>query len=70
MPRMAHQAVYPTLGKTMNKPFDVSFFRVGENHAITGLHMDDEQHVLALDADGMDQPLFGVFNWFIVLDNG
>jgi hypothetical protein len=32
--------------------------------------MDDEQHVLALDGDGVDQPLFGGLDWLIVLDNG
>ncbi|MNO06579.1 hypothetical protein D3C81_2284040 [compost metagenome] len=57
--RMVDQAVYPTLGKTIDETFDIGLFRVRENHAIPGLHMDDEQHVFALNADGVDQPLFG-----------
>lgn len=57
--RMADQAVYPTLGKTIDKAFHIRFFRVRENHAVPGLHMDDEQHVLALNGNRVDQPLFG-----------
>ncbi|MNU11887.1 hypothetical protein D3C72_2600950 [compost metagenome] len=57
--RMVDQAVYPTLGKTIDETFDIRFFCLRENHAIPGFHMDDEQHMFTLNGDGVDQPLFG-----------
>jgi hypothetical protein len=57
--RMADQAIYPTLGKTIDETFNIRFVRVREYHAIPGLHMDDEQHVLALNGNSVDQPLLG-----------
>jgi len=70
LPRVTHQAIDPPFGKPVNKTFDVRFFSIGENHAITGSHMDGEQHVFALHSSHMNQPLFVELTQFIVLDSG
>jgi hypothetical protein len=70
LPGMTDQALYPTVDETPKEPVDIRLFRVGENHAITGLHMDDVQHVLALYGGRMDQPLFGKLIAPIVFNNG
>ncbi|MNQ97268.1 hypothetical protein D3C85_1129080 [compost metagenome] len=70
LPCMAYQAVNPAISKTLNKPLGVGLFGIGKDHAVTSLDVDGEQHMFALNSDGVDQPLFGGLIRLIVFNDG
>lgn len=66
---IANQPLPPALSKALDKTLCIRLLRISEYHAVTGFDVDDQQHMLALDADGVHQPLLGRAVRFVVLNN-
>ncbi|MNH40374.1 hypothetical protein D3C79_1016930 [compost metagenome] len=67
---MTYQAVNPAICETLNNPLSVGLFGIGEDHAVTSRNVNGEQHMFALNSDGVDQPLFGGLIRLIVFNDG